>query len=178
MHLQLINNNNQMLILYNIEPDDCMFKDELVKAVHSAETVVVFTPFMNDVFSEHADIIIPIKTPYEICGSFINVSGVLQSFNLDLVQQNSIQYNQDILFDTLDYAEAEPLPFDNIISKTQLFIAETKANINPNTELPSIKSSADHLGSSYNFNLYNIDSIVRRSEPLQLTKESKIETES
>tara|TARA_B110000438_G_scaffold122435_1_gene119543 strand:- start:986 stop:3145 length:2160 start_codon:yes stop_codon:yes gene_type:complete len=176
--LQLINNNNQMLILYNIEPDDCMFKDELVKAVHSAETVVVFTPFMNDVFSEHADIIIPIKTPYEICGSFINVSGVLQSFNLDLVQQNSIQYNQDILFDTLDYAEAEPLPFDNIISKTQLFIAETKANINPNTELPSIKSSADHLGSSYNFNLYNIDSIVRRSEPLQLTKESKIETES
>ena len=176
--LQISNNNNQMLILYNIEPDDCLFKDELCKAIVSAETVVVFTPFMNDIFNEHADIIIPIKTPYETCGSFINVTGVLQSFNHGLVQQNSLQYNQDILFDSLDYAKAEPLPFEDIISKTQLFIAESKANINPNTELPSINPIANTLGCSNNYNLYNIDSIVRRSEPLQLTKESKIEPES
>ena len=176
--LQISNNNNQMLILYNIEPDDCLFKDELCKAIVSAETVVVFTPFMNDIFNEHADIIIPIKTPYETCGSFINVTGVLQSFNHGLVQQNSLQYNQDILFDSLDYAKAEPLPFEDIISKTQLFIAESKANINPNTELPSINPIANTLGCSNNYNLYNIDSIVRRSEPLQLTKESKIVPES
>ena len=176
--LQISNNNNQMLILYNIEPDDCLFKDELCKAIESAETLVVFTPFMNDFFNEHADIVIPIKTPYETCGSFINATGVLQSFNHGLVQQNSLQYNQDILFDSLDYAKAEPLPFEDIISKTQLFIAESKANINPNTELPSINPISDTLECSNNYNLYNIDSIVRRSQPLQLTKESKIEAES
>ena len=87
----------------------------------SAETVVVFTPFMNDVFKEHADIIIPIKTPYESCGSFINVSGVLQSFNEGLSQLDSLQTNQDILFDTLDYAKAKPLPFEDIINK-KIFI--------------------------------------------------------
>ena len=131
---------------------------------------------MNDVFKEHADIIIPIKTPYESCGSFINVSGVLQSFNEGLSQLDSLQTNQDILFDTLDYAKAKPLPFEDIINKTQLFIAESKANINPNTELPSINSNADILESLNNYNLYSTDSIVRRSRPLQLTKESKIES--
>ena len=131
---------------------------------------------MNDVFKEHADIVIPIKTPYESCGSFINVSGVLQSFNEGLLQLDSLQTNQDILFDTLDYAKAKPLPFEDIINKTQLFIAESKANINPNTELPSINSNADILESLNNYNLYSTDSIVRRSRPLQLTKESKIES--
>ena len=131
---------------------------------------------MNDVFKEHADIVIPIKTPYESCGSFINVSGVLQSFNEGLSQLDSLQTNQDILFDTLDYAKAKPLPFEEIINKTQLFIAESKANINPNTELPSINSNADILESLNNYNLYSTDSIVRRSRPLQLTKESKIES--
>ena len=131
---------------------------------------------MNDVFKEHADIVIPIKTPYESCGSFINVSGVLQSFNEGLLQLDSLQTNQDILFDTLDYAKAKPLPFEEIINKTQLFIAESKANINPNTELPSINSNADILESLNNYNLYSTDSIVRRSRPLQLTKESKIES--
>ena len=70
------------------------------------------------------------------------------------------------------------MPFEDIISKTQLFIAESKANINPNTELPSINPISDTLECSNNYNLYNIDSIVRRSQPLQLTKESKIEPES
>ena len=174
--IQISTNINKMLILYNIEPDDCLFRDELYKAIDSAETVVVFTPFMNDVFKEHADIVIPIKTPYESCGSFINVSGVLQSFNEGLSQLDSLQTNQDILFDTLDYAKAKPLPFEEIINKTQLFIAESKANINPNTELPSINSNAEIIESLNNYNLYSTDSIVRRSRPLQLTKESKIES--
>jgi hypothetical protein len=57
-----------------------------------------------------------------------------------------------------------------------LFIAESKANINPNTELPSINSNTDILESLNNYNLYSTDSIVRRSRPLQLTKESNIES--
>ena len=174
--LQITNNNNKMLILYNIEPADCLFGSELSNAIESAETVVVFTPFMNDIFKQHADIIIPIKTPYESCGSFINISGLLQNFNHGLNETDTLQTNQDILFDALDEANAKALPFENIISKTQLFIAESKSNKNKNTELPTINPILDPK-STRNYSLYNVDSMVRRSKPLQLTRESKIQSE-
>jgi NADH dehydrogenase/NADH:ubiquinone oxidoreductase subunit G len=137
---------------------------------------VVFTPFLNDIFKQHADIIIPIKTPYESCGSFINISGLLQNFNHGLNETDTLQTNQDILFDALDEANAKALPFENIISKTQLFIAESKSNKNKNTELPTINPILDPK-STRNYSLYNVDSMVRRSKPLQLTRESKIQSE-
>ena len=63
------------------------------------------------------------------------------------------------------------------VMKTMGFkIQGSDLNKNKNTELPTINPILDSK-STRNYSLYNVDSMVRRSKPLQLTRESKIQSE-
>ena len=67
--------------MYGIEPNDTIYKTELIECMRSAKNLIVFTPYMNEYFEEHADIIIPINTHYESSGSMINLELRNQSFS-------------------------------------------------------------------------------------------------
>ena len=70
----IVHTKHDVLIMYGIEPNDTIYKTELIECMRSAKNLIVFTPYMNEYFEEHADIIIPINTHYESSGSMINLN--------------------------------------------------------------------------------------------------------
>ena len=123
------------------------------------------------VLSEYADIIIPIKTSYESNGSFINLTGTYQEFNNELSHPNNYYSNEKLLSYLIEINGKKVPSFDQFLKELKPFIFDCISNQNFINELPLSITDADNSNSLKRFNMYNVDSILRRSKPLQLTKE-------
>ena len=66
-----------------------------------SKMVVQFTPYLNPFMEENADILFPINTPYESAGTFINVSGITQDFNMEINNSQKIPANDELLNDII-----------------------------------------------------------------------------
>ena len=170
--LQIASSNHDLLILYGLESSDCIYEEKLNQALKGSKTVVAFTYFQDDIFKEYADIIIPIKTSYESKGSFINLAGVYQEFNNELLLPSNYYSNQKLLSYLIEINGKKVPSFDQFLNELKPFIRECINNPNFINELPLSISDTDISGSLKRFNMYNLDSILRRSNPLQLTKEA------
>ena len=62
--------------------------------------------------------------------------------------------------------------FDQFLKELKPFIFDCISNQNFINELPLSITDADNSNSLKRFNMYNVDSILRRSKPLQLTNEA------
>ena len=62
--------------------------------------------------------------------------------------------------------------FDQFLNELKPFISDCISNPNFINELPLSTADSNTFSSLKRFNMYNVDSILRRSEPLQLTKEA------
>ncbi|WP_199099184.1 NADH-quinone oxidoreductase subunit NuoG [Dyella sp. ASV21] len=66
-------------VLYGVEPQDVADGAALIKALHGADRVVVFTAFATPLLRDVADVILPIALLPETEGTLINVDGLAQS---------------------------------------------------------------------------------------------------
>ena len=169
--LQIASSNHDLLILYGLETSDCIYEERLNQALKGSKTVVAFTYFQDDIFNEYADIIIPIKTSYESKGSFINLTGTYQEFNNELSHPNNYYSNEKLLSYLIEINGKKVPSFDQFLKELKPFIFDCISNQNFINELPLSITDADNSNSLKRFNMYNVDSILRRSKPLQLTKE-------
>lgn len=169
-------------ILFNVELDkDYPDKDLVMKALNAALSVIIFSPYVNSNMLEYADVILPIATSYETSGTFINCEGKIQSFNgstrpyelsrpawkLIRVLANQFgfaNFNQDNInqlreemFDVMNNYETK------LVSSLE---------VSKHLENVTLKKSEKITMLSLN-NIYNNDSIVRRSKPLQETALAK-----
>jgi NADH-quinone oxidoreductase subunit G len=179
---QMLEKKLKSYILFNVELDkDYPNKDLVIKALNSALSVIVFSPYVNGNMLEYADVILPIATSYETSGTFINCEGKIQSFNgstrpyelsrpawkLIRVLANQFgfaNFNQD------DISQLREEMFDIMNNyETRLVSA---LEISKNLENVTLKNSEKITMLSVN-NIYNTDSIVRRSKSLQETALAK-----
>jgi len=170
--LQIASSNHDLLILYGLETSDCIYEEKLNQALQGSKTVVAFTYFQDDIFNKYADIIIPIKTSYESKVSFINLAGVYQQFNNELIHPSNYYSNEKLLSDLIDINGKKVPSFDQFLNQLKPFIRKCISNPNFINEIPLSTSDTDISSSLKRFNMYNVDSILRRSKPLQLTKEA------
>jgi len=170
--LQIASSKHDLLILYGLETKDCIYEERLNQSLKGSKKVVAFTYFQDDIFTEHADIIIPIKTSYESKGSFINVAGVYQKFNDELLYPSNYFSNEKLLSYLIEINGKKVPSFDQFLSQLEPFIRECINNPNYIKELPLSNADANNFSSLKRFNMYNVDSILRRSKPLQLTNEA------
>jgi NADH dehydrogenase/NADH:ubiquinone oxidoreductase subunit G len=131
---------------------------------------------MEPVINDHADIVIPINTTYESKGSFINLTGQLQHFNQELLLPNHYYSNEDLLTDLVKERALDIPNLNDFIKDLESFIDQSITNRNYIKEFPVKTSNSNLVETTNTFNMYNIDPILRRSKPLQQTKESKSNT--
>ena len=171
--LEIASKNHDLIILYGLEIDDCLYNQMLAEALKGSKKVVVFNSFMESVINDHADIVIPINTIYESKGSFINLTGQVQEFNQELLLPNHYYSNEALLTDLVNERDLDIPSFNDFMKGLESFIDQSIANRNYIKEFPVKTSNTSPIDTTNTFNMYSIDAILRRSKPLQQTKESK-----
>ena len=121
---------------------------------------------------KNADIMFPIKTSYESKGAFINASGMIQNFNLQLELAKDNLSNQELLFQIFETSKLPKPLLDNLNEKIEKYIADTKQTQTRLMEVPEQSAKTVDSYSRMSSGLYNVDSITRRSKPLQQTKDA------
>ncbi|MCH1529888.1 MAG: molybdopterin-dependent oxidoreductase, partial [Gammaproteobacteria bacterium] len=168
---EIVHMKHDLLIMYGIEPEDTIYQAELIECMESAKDLVVFTPYANEHFDRNADVIVPINTHYENNGSMINIELRNQSFintlSLDVDQFTNIELLMS-LYQGMGIQSVSVDEINDSVQKGIDIITSTEGRISNIPEnIKSIKASKKEV----RFNMYNVDNVLRRSKPLQKTKE-------
>lgn len=164
-------------VLLNVEPDKDCANSALAKlALQQAQFVVALATFRNQLLEEHANVILPMAAFTETSGTYVNVCGRWQSFKgcakpffatrpawkILRVLGNFLQLNG------FDYKNSERIR-DEVKSSLKTATAELSSACLP----PKQSASPTHENKLYRIGeipIYAIDSLVRRSKPLQETQ--------
>ena len=173
---EIVHMKHDLLIMYGIEPEDTIHQSELIECMESAKDLIVFTPYANEHFDQYADVIVPINTHYENNGSMINIELRNQSFintlSLDVDQFTNIELLMS-LYQGIGIQSVSVDEINDSVHKGIDIITSIEERISKIPEnIQSIKASKKEV----RFNMYNVDNILRRSQPLQKTKEVLGET--
>ena len=168
---EIVHTKHDLLIMYGIEPEDTIYQAELIECMESAKDLIVFTPYANEHFDRNANVIVPINTHYENNGSMINIELRNQSFintlSLDVDQFTNIELLMS-LYQGIGIQSVSVDEINDSVHKGIDIITSTEERISKIPEnTQSIKSSKKEV----RFNMYNVDNVLRRSKPLQKTKE-------
>ena len=170
--IEICSKNHELLTLYDIEPEDCLYVENLKQSIMESKMVVQFTPYLNPFMEENADILFPINTPYESAGTFINVSGITQDFNMEINNSQKIPANDELLNDIISSLKLTKPSIEDFKQKVTTSLNKSKIGESIPIDFPSGKSTRN-INKLITYGLYNIDSTVRRSRPLQETQDSK-----
>lgn len=172
---EMIEKPRKGYLLLNVEPDlDCANAAQAVDAIKQAKFVVALSLYRNPVLEEHADIILPMAPFTETSGTFVNVTGQWQSFKGVASAFGASRPAWKILrvlgnflhLDGFNYESSEEVKHEvwSLVEKMPTMSSSFNASLNkPDHE-------ANGLSRIGEIPIYAIDSIVRRSIPLQETQ--------
>ncbi len=165
---QIISANPKVVILHALEPS-LDISEAAAKVIESADMVVVLTAFADNEALDYADVVLPIAAFTETSGTYVNVSGQWQSFNAAVSAKGEARPAWKIyrvlgnLFDLsgFDYTSSNDV-LEEIKANTKDLVFGAGQWILP----ASLESSATAVKTR---KLYEVDELVRRSQPLQET---------
>ena len=169
-------------VILNAEPElDCNDGAQALKALNAAATVIVLSSFRGKA-TEYADVILPIAPFTETSGTFVSTEGRVQSFHAvvkplgecrpawkvlrvlgNLLNLSGFDYDSSeaVKVDVLGSADVKA-KLNNAVSGISLSLATTSNGVQRIADVPP----------------YAADSLVRRAESLQKTKDARTPTAS
>ncbi len=172
--LEMFTERLKSYITFGIEIEhDCLYAKEAIKAFKNANFILSFSSFKSKYLFETANVILPIASSYEISGTFINISGLPQSFNAAIPHGYEIKQGW-LAIDEL--AQKLKQPGFNYISIEEI-LKEIKINIQIKNKLIWNEINVENLDTNINkdfsiiptFSNYSIDPLLRRATALQNT---------
>lgn len=175
----ITNNNIKGMVLFNTEIEyDSRNPNLATSQLQNAQTVVVFTSYINDHMLKYADVILPIATSFETHGSFINMSGKIQFFNAVTVPFKDskpawkvLRVLANLLIENgFEYASIE-----DVRKEMRELINKNVVLLNNSTPYDFVKKITldnkmdEHLYRVSISNIYGGDGLVRRADALQNT---------
>jgi NADH-quinone oxidoreductase subunit G len=172
---EMIEQPRKVYLLWNLEPEyDHANPAAAMRALAAADTVISFSSFRNGAL-EYADAILPIAPFTETSGTFVNCEGRVQSFNGAVRPFGETRPGWKVLrviatalglpgfdYDTPEALRAQAVPAD----------IATRLSNNIDLALKSV-SAATGFERLADVSIYAVDPIVRRSEPLQKTRDAR-----
>lgn len=170
--LEMLNKNLKAYILLNLEMEyDSLYPGKAYKAFTNSDFVLSLSSFKSQFLLETSSVILPINCAYENSGSYINLSGILQSFTSVVPSDYEVKYGWEAIRDLgkilnilgINYSSVEEI-LKNIKKNCPIKNKISWKEINVN----DLNSSVSHnLINLPNFEIYNTDALVRRSKSLQ-----------
>jgi len=172
---EMITKGMKAFINLNIEPEaDFVAGDKALSAMKNAGFVVNLTAFDSEAQRDYADVLLPIATFAETAGTFVNATGLKQSFKMSVEPKGDAKAAWKIfrvlgnMFDAsgFDYTHTNEVLRDVLDNKA---IQVDYSNLQ--CQLPKNNDSAVALVSPY-----AMDAMVRRAPSLQATPDADAAT--
>lgn len=174
-------------VLFNTELELDAYDSSLaLDALMSAKSVIVFSAFANSKMREYADVILPIATWAETPGSFINMEFNYQQFNAATKAPFEAKPAWRVLRVLANYLNIVNFDYNTIneIRDEISSLDEERLLLGVKNKLQNqvkmvgfkvIKPELNRISMVSIANIYNCDSIIRRSLPLQQTRLAKLD---
>lgn len=170
---QMLEKPRKAYLLLNVEPElDCANAAQAVEAFKQAKFVAALSMYRNAVLEAHADVILPIAPFTETSGTFVNAAGEWQSFNGTASAYQSSRPAWKILrvignflhLDGFGYESSEEVKHE---IKKHVEAAQPVMMRLARPEDFSLTAEKTRLTRIGEVPIYAVDSLVRRSQPLQ-----------
>jgi NADH-quinone oxidoreductase subunit G len=160
----------ELLLMFGVELKDYLCQDLVLNKIKSAKTKILFSSFLDHDLIDYADLVLPLATHFETSGSYINIDAKIQSWQAAIAAKGQSKPGWKIL-----RVLGNHLGISNFDYETSFqILKEFKDNyLILNIEHkhdPKIKGVEfdNMINANINTNtMYTIDSLVRRSQPLQ-----------
>jgi NADH-quinone oxidoreductase subunit G len=165
-------------LLMGLEPElDCWDSAGAVAALKAAQGVVMITPFVTDATREYASVLLPACAFGETSGTFVNTEGRWQSFTGMARPQAEARPAWKILrvlgnlsgLEDFDYASSEEIrdELHGLLGKV------TPDNQFRGIRQATVQGASKGLRRIAETPIHAVDSLVRRSRPLQETRDAR-----
>jgi NADH-quinone oxidoreductase subunit G len=186
--LQLLDQPRKAYLLLNVEPElDCYDPQAARKALAGAEMVVSLSAFRNEQIMSYADVLLPVAPFTETSGTYVNCEGRAQSFNPAVKPRGDARPGWKVLrvlgnllgLEGFDYETSETIR-NEILGTATLADADLTGRLNNVADIrpqvleraPKAAEVRSRLERVAEVPIYSTDPIVRRSPPLQQTRDA------
>jgi NADH-quinone oxidoreductase subunit G len=163
------------LVLLNVEPElDCADPVAARKALDAADFVVSLTPFRTGL--EYADVLLPIAPFTETAGTFVNTEGRVQSFHATVHPLGDARPGWKVLRVLGSLLGREGFDFDTVEQVRSACLAGRDVASLLSNKIDLQEKQVDKpqgLQRIADVPIYFADSLVRRSPPLQKTRDAR-----
>lgn len=161
-------------ILLNIDPNlDCANTQNAITAMKEAQFLVALSSFRNAEIEEYANVILPVAAFTETAGTYVNASGVWQSFTGMAAACGAARPAWKVLrvlgnflhLEGFDYESSEQVRDElraAALPQWKPYSFSMKPGISAKAELTRIGETP----------IYSVDVLTRHAEPLQKTQQS------
>ncbi len=164
-------------VLLGVEPElDCIESSLAMEAMSKAEFVVALSAFRGVGLMTNADVLLPVSTFFETAGSLVNTEGHWQYFEACVAAPGEARPGWKVLRvlgNLLDLHGFEYNSVSDIRGEMEgLFSDIPMDSVSPWT-IDTLTRLHPGLVRVSDVSIYNVDSLVRRSAPLQATRDAK-----
>ena len=97
---ELISDTDELLIIYNLEPEYDFSDDNLIiEKLKNSKFNIFFSSYITESISKYADIVFPLATQVESSGSYLNTNKNLQYFNRVIYPLGESKEGKEILLE-------------------------------------------------------------------------------
>jgi len=175
--VEMVASPRKALITFNIEPEfDVANPVKAMDAVDAADFKVVINNYVTEAMKDYADVILPLAAFSETSGTYVNAEGFWQSFKGATSALGDSRPGWKILrvlanlmkVDGFEYMSSEDVRNEVKEQCRDIQLDNNLAVDSPVVDLAKV-SGLQRVG---DVPLYAVDSLVRRSTALQLTKDA------
>ena len=176
----MLTNAKKALLLFNIEPEfDVANPVAAIKSAKASDFCVVINQYATQTMQDYADVILPQAAFYESAGTLVNAEGAWQSYRAASSALEDSRPGWKILrvlgnllnLDGFDYLSSEDVR-DEVANACRDIQLDNQ--VSGDAALVSMQASGG-LQRVSEVPLYAVDSLVRRSMPLQNTQDAEQE---
>jgi len=169
----MLNSPRRVYLLLGFEPDaDTADGRTACKALQSADHVVALTSFASRAMRECCDVLLPIGTFAETPGTFVNAEGTWQSFDAAMQPVGDSRPAWRVMRVLGNLLELDGFDYETC-AEVRTELQEAIGSVTPDNrhkaEYRPPMRSAEPSYEGVMLGIYEIDALVRRSEPLQQT---------
>ncbi len=160
------------MVLLGLEPG----ADMPAVSGSNKDFVIALSSFDSESLRDTADLLLPIGTFAETAGTFVNVTGLWQTFggvSNPVGEARPAWKVLRVLLNLLDADDADYLSSQDVLAEIQTKIGDSNVTIDAKVKAPAKINGEDAPDQEIDVPLYSVDGLVRRAAALQLTPEAR-----
>lgn len=151
--------------LHGIEEKDCVHARQFISKLNQAKTVVSVHPYLDDSLLNSCDVLLPSVPFSETSGTFVNMFGMVQSFE-PCIKPYEDSLPGVAIYKLLRQEMSQDEQYDPT-AKQRCLLQISDTNYNNNAEYSDVKNDG-----IYRYSMSGINAQVRRSQELVITDKS------